>query len=104
MSKFSVWLVKNKQTTTTATTHPAPLQMPFLLLPFLLVSLINSAIGAKVRISIVDELIQFKDNVNGGTTYSGTTVFLDSDLSLAEVTLEPIGNSTSNYFLGTFDG
>ena len=66
-----------------------------------------SALGAKeLRITNVDEFIKFKDDVNKGTNYSGTTVFLDSDLSLAGKTFEPIGNNTSdfNYFNSTFDG
>ena len=64
-----------------------------------------SALGADiVRIMSVDEFIQFKDNVNSGTSYSGTTVFLDSDLSLAGKTFELIGYSESNYFRGAFDG
>ena len=76
--------------------------MPFsLFLPF--ITLISSVIGAELRINGVDEFIQFKNNVNGGTNYEGTTVFLDSDLSLDEKTFEPIG-STSSYFRGIFDG
>ena len=61
------------------------------------------ALGSEMRITSVDKFIQFKDNVNKGTNYSGTTVFLDSDLSLAGKSFEPIGTS-SNYFCGTFDG
>ena len=61
-----------------------------------------------MRIKNVDDFIRFKDDVNSGNRYSGTTVFLDSDLSLAGKTFEPIGNSKSqydyNYFCGTFDG
>ena len=60
--------------------------------------------GVEVRIRSVDEFIRFKNNVNEGTSYSGTTVFLESDLSLAEKTFEPIGVPDSNYFNGTFDG
>lgn len=50
----------------------------------------------------------FLNNVNViGTNYSGTTILIDSDLSLSDIT-EPIGvyNSYSDYnpFLGTFDG
>ena len=54
------------------------------LLPFLFASLTSSVIGAEVRINSVDDFILFKNNVNGGTTYSGTTVLLDSDLSLTD--------------------
>ena len=74
-----------------------------LFIPFLLVSLISSAIGDEVRISNVGDFILFKDNVNGGTNYEGTTVLLDADLSLADQTFEPIGNNT-HYFSGVFDG
>ena len=46
--------------------------------------------------------------MNKGTNYEGTTVFLDSDLSLDEEFFEPIGYYKSwndyNYFLGVFDG
>ena len=48
--------------------------------------------------------ILFGDNVNKGTSYSGTTVLLDSDLSLDGKAFEPIGSSGSNYFRGVFDG
>ena len=41
--------------------------------------------------------------MNRGTNYFGTTVFLDSDLSLAGKSFEPIGID-SKYFNGTFDG
>ena len=62
------------------------------------------ALGADVKIKSVDEFIQFKDDVNSGSDYSGTTVFLDSDLSLAGETFEPIGTSNAKCFLGAFDG
>ena len=65
--------------------------------------LAGGVIGAELRIRSVDEFIQFKDNVNGGTDYYGTTVFLDSDLSLAGESFEPIGDY-SNYFSGVFNG
>ena len=63
----------------------------------------NGAIGAEVRIKNADEFIEFKDNVSKGKTYSGTTVFLDSDLSFSGKSFEPIGNE-SKYFWGVFDG
>ena len=76
--------------------------MHFLLLAASIAS--SAVIGAEVRISNVDEFVEFKDNVNNGKSYSGTTVLLDSDLSLDGKTFEPIGVSTSNYFRGVFDG
>ena len=80
--------------------------MPSIL--FLFAFLIGNTIGAELRISNVDQLIQFKDNINAGANYNGTTVLLDSDLSFAGKTFEPIGYYTSwheyNGFLGVFDG
>ena len=76
--------------------------MTFLLL-LAAAAFVNGVIGGDLRITNVDEFIQFKVNVNNGTNYLGTTVFLDSDLSLAGKSFEPIGNE-SNYFRGTFDG
>ena len=64
-------------------------------------ALVNGA--EEVRLKSVDGFVQFKDNVNKGTNYSGTTVFLDSDLSLAGKSFEPIGTDP-NYFRGVFDG
>ena len=40
-----------------------------------------SAFGVNVRIKSVDEFIDFKDNVNNGTSYSEMTVFLDSGIN-----------------------
>ena len=57
----------------------------------------------ELRINSADELVEFSNNVNSGTNYSGTTVFLDSDIDLNGKAFEPIGNETY-YFLGTFDG
>ena len=78
----------------------AAAQMTFLLLA---AALVNGVIGGELKITSVEGLIQFKGNVNSGTNYSGTTVFLDSDLSFTGKTFEPIGNE-SNYFCGVFDG
>ena len=75
------------------------------MLSFGLAFLAGGVIGVEeVRIKNVDELIQFKDNVNNGNRYSWTTVFLESDLSLAGKTFEPIGDSWDKCFRGTFDG
>ena len=76
------------------------LRTSFLL--FLLSALIENASCAEVKVSSVEEFIQFKDNVNSGTNYEGTTVFLDSDLFLDGKAFEPIGTNT-RYFRGTFD-
>ena len=62
----------------------------------------GGVLGAVHHIESVNELIEFSNNVNKGNNYKGTTVFLDSDLSFAGETFEPIG--TSYYFSGIFDG
>ena len=67
------------------------------------VALVGAVTGEEVRINSVDEFVQFKDSVNSGSTYEGTTVLLDSDLSLDGKTFEPVG-ADSNYFHGVFDG
>ena len=80
---------------------PATAQRPSLLrIPFnlLFVAFVNSVVGNEIRINRVEEFIQFKDNVNSGINYDGTTVLLDSDLSFAGKTFEPIGNPTFKLF------
>ena len=82
------------------------LRLPLLLSSLLLLVFGGRRIGVlcdEVRITSVDKLIQFKNNVNSGNNYSGTTVFLDSDLPFAGKTFEPIGNKTC-YFSGVFYG
>ena len=59
------------------------------------------ALGAEMKITNISEFIEFTGNVNKGTNYQGTTVFLDSDLDFTGETFVPIG--TSYYFSGTFD-
>lgn len=79
---------------------------------FLFLSLLLSLLGVSfgnIRIGIhsADELIEFSNNVSSGTTYSGTTVFLDSDLMFSGQTLAPIGYSSSYSYVcfnGVFDG
>ena len=60
--------------------------------------------GTTIQISDVQRLIDLAANVSRGTSYSETTVFLDSDLDFTGKDLEPIGSSTSKYFRGVFDG
>ena len=56
------------------------------------------------RIATPAEFTAFACSVNtDGASYSGTTVYLDSDLTLSGST-DPIGISTTNYFQGVFDG
>ena len=74
------------------------------LLVLLLLGLGRGVLGTEHRITSVEDFVQFVDDVNTGkANYSGTTVFLDTDLSLSGKTINPIGGSSNN-FLGIFDG
>ena len=78
----------------------------FLLPPLSLVLLLllgGRGLCEELRIKNVDELIDFSSNVNKGMNYSGTTVFLDTDIDFVGKTFVPIGTN-SDYFLGVFDG
>ena len=54
------------------------------------------------KINNLDDLIDFRTKVNGGTTYEGLFVKLMDDIDCGS-TWTPIGTSTNN-FKGTFDG
>ena len=60
----------------------------------------------ELLIKNTSDLIALSKNVNNGTAYPGTTVFLDADIDfsgvLSEQQFKPIG--TSYYFQGTFNG
>ena len=80
--------------------HHLPLLLLFLSAPLCL----KSAVGAEHRIATTAEFTDFVSSVNSnGVSYLGTTVYLDSDLSLSDPT-SPIGTGSSNHFQGVFDG
>ena len=59
------------------------------------------------HISSASDLIYFSKNVSAGTSFEGTTVFLDADVDFSgglSEQLEPIGKNNSFSFQGTFDG
>ena len=64
----------------------------------------NYASGADLIISTAQGLIDFSNAVNKGTSYSGSTVFLTSDVNLSGKALPIIGDDQSTFFQGTFDG
>ena len=74
---------------------------------FSLLLLGRPVLGAnELRIHNASELITFSDGVNSGANYSGTIIYLDSDIvfdSSLSQEFQPIGNE-SNCFQGTFDG
>ena len=72
---------------------------------FLLASVVlpQCSMGSELRIATTNDFSTFLNEVNLGANYSGTTVFLESDVSLSGIT-EPIGKSSGKSFLGTFDG
>ena len=62
-----------------------------------------SYIDTVYHISNLSDLQNFANTVNNGESFSGKTVKLETDISLAGVTWTPIGTET-NTFAGTFDG
>ena len=57
------------------------------------------------QISTAADLATLATNVNGGNTYNGSYFKLMNDLSLSSYTnWDPIGNDTSVYFKGVFNG
>ena len=79
----------------------------FFVLLCCLTVLCQGVLGEDVlHINNTSELIQLSKNANSGTSYNGTTVFLDAEIDFSgglSEQFEPIGKS-SNYFQGTFDG
>ena len=62
---------------------------------------------ADFQINSKADLETFRNNVNGGNTYSGQTVYLNVDIDLEGASWTPIANTTNadgNGFQGTFDG
>lgn len=80
---------------------PPLLMYYYLLFPLLLG---GGVLCGDLRIASVNDLVTFSNNVNKGSSYEGTTVFLDSDINFSGKTFEPIGFDRTNCFLGTFDG
>ena len=77
-------------------------------LVFLLLTAIGGVLCEDLRITNLESFIEFSNNVNSGTNYSGITVFLDADFDFSGKTFKPIGNRNSDNdfkdFQGTFDG
>ena len=73
-----------------------------------LFGLVKCNINTTHTITFPEDLIQFSDDVNNGTSYEGMTVLLDSDLDFADGNLSelfnPIGMSLEFSFNGVFDG
>lgn len=67
--------------------------------------------GYVLEIGTYDQLVNFRNKVNAGASYSGMTVKLTADIDISERAWTPIGakhrekiNADSNVFQGTFDG
>lgn len=60
--------------------------------------------GNKLEISSSSDLVEFAEDVNSGSTYSGYTVYLTRNIELSGKIWTPIGSSSSRSFQGTFDG
>lgn len=64
-----------------------------------------------LEIGTYDQLVNFRNKVNAGASYSGTTVNLTADIDISERAWTPIGaahrdkiEAQTNVFQGTFDG
>ena len=67
----------------------------------------QGALSYEYHINNTNELITFSKNVNNGTSYLGTIVFLDVDIDFSDglsEQFEPIGMNSNYYFQGTFNG
>jgi hypothetical protein len=64
----------------------------------------DGSVSNPFQIVTAGQLAFLAENVNGGTNYSGKYFILNNDISLAGNDWTPIGDSTSNYFGGTFNG
>lgn len=62
--------------------------------------------GNEVSLRNEEDFLKFVEDVNSGTSFTGTTIFLDALLDLANYTTvcNPIGKDPSTPFSGTFDG
>ncbi len=57
------------------------------------------------QITTAAELATLATNVNAGTTYTGVYFKMTNDISLTGyANWDPIGNSSTKYFMGVFDG
>lgn len=58
-----------------------------------------------LKINTLKDLIEFRDSVNGGTTYEGLTVTLTADIDMKDIkNWDAIGTNSSTPFKGTFEG
>ncbi len=66
---------------------------------------INGQLEDVLYINSVAKLKAFRNEVNSGNSFLGKTVIITKDINLSNINnWEPIGNSISNPFSGTFDG
>ena len=81
--------------------------VPPLLCCLLFAAEVSLGITNEYKIHNVDELVAFSKSVNNRADFSGTTVYLESDLDFSggfSEEFRPIGKDFYNYFSGTFDG
>ena len=67
----------------------------------------KGVLSAEHHIKSANDLIDFSKNVNSGTNYYATTVFLDTDIDFSggfSEQFEPIGTDDSSSFQGAFNG
>ena len=72
---------------------------------FVMCVVLSSANG--LTITTAEQLVTFSNDVNKGTSYYGSTIYLGSDIEFTSSLsnqFHPIGKDETNYFNGTFDG
>ena len=107
--------IKAKMTMSVVSPLPRFTSFSFLLAVILAQSLLVSPVlsaepsSNTLEIGTAEDLISFSNNVNSGTSYSGTTILLTDDIYFNSESSDrfcPIGNRSSldNAFRGVFDG
>ena len=94
--------------------HFHKFSVPFFPMQIQIVPLLASALllwraslCSEHRINSASDLIAFSESVCSGTSFEGTTVFLDADIDFSgglSDKFKPIGKSINSDFCGTFDG
>lgn len=69
----------------------------------LLSSTVSATPSAPLRITTAEGFVAFAKDVSNGTSFVDSTVFLEADIDLTGIALDPIGG-TARSFAGTFDG
>ena len=70
----------------------------------LLSLLARGTFAASYIVNSADDLIAVSNKVNAGTTFSGTTIYLNADLDFSGKSINPMAGESTRSFQGSFDG